>query len=81
MTPFAERVRRRAEQLGGLSNAVIARRAGIQERTFGQYMIRGSEPKFAVLLRICDALLTHPNYLTGYSDDPEPPPRRRGLPP
>jgi hypothetical protein len=58
MTAFAERVRRRAEQLGGLSNNVIARRADIQERTFGQYMTRGSEPKFAVLLRICDALLT-----------------------
>jgi DNA-binding phage protein len=46
--------------------AEVARRAGFRERTFNQYLTRGSEPKFVGLLRICDALVTHPNYLLGH---------------
>jgi transcriptional regulator with XRE-family HTH domain len=73
---FIERVKARAAQLG-LSQDEVARRAGFRERTFNQYLTRGSEPKFAGLLRIWDALVTHPNYLLGISDDPAPP-RRQG---
>jgi transcriptional regulator with XRE-family HTH domain len=75
MSLFIERVKDRAAQLG-LSQDEVARRAGFRERTFNQYLTRGSEPRFAGLLRICDALVTHPNYLLGVTDDPAPPPRR-----
>jgi transcriptional regulator with XRE-family HTH domain len=76
MKLFIERVRARAAQLG-LSQDEVARRAGFRERTFNHYLTRGSEPNFAGLLRICDVLVTHPNYLLGATDDPAPAPGKR----
>jgi len=57
---FAKRLKRRADALG-LSDAAVARRAGVESRTYGTYASGRSEPKFDCLLRICDALETHPN--------------------
>lgn len=72
MKKFADRLGHRIATLG-MSRADAARKCGIQDRTFGYYFDpkRYSEPDYLTLLRICEALHTHPNYLLGASDNPE----------
>lgn len=82
-TVFAERVLARAEQLG-LSQAAVARRiwpTGVVNppRRLNNYLNprtdtgRVGEPDLHTLIKICWALQTHPNYLLGFSSNPEPP--------
>jgi transcriptional regulator with XRE-family HTH domain len=62
MDLFAKRLRDRARQLN-LSDAEVARRAGLAERRYGHYVRNTHEPDYATLVRICEALDVTPNDL------------------
>jgi transcriptional regulator with XRE-family HTH domain len=66
MTPFASKLRSRAAELG-LSNAEVARRAGLSERRYGNYVLGRTEPDLAALGKIARALGLTPNDLLGFS--------------
>lgn len=60
MELFANRIRERARDLG-LSDAEVARRAGLSERRYGYYATGEREPNLETLVRICEVLLATPN--------------------
>jgi transcriptional regulator with XRE-family HTH domain len=62
MDVYARNLRRRARELG-LSDAEIARRAGLTERRYGHYVAGTREPDLATLVRICEVLAATPNDL------------------
>jgi transcriptional regulator with XRE-family HTH domain len=62
MDQFAKRLRDRARQLE-LSDADVARRAGLSERRHGHYVRGAREPDFKTLMRICAVLDATPNDL------------------
>ncbi len=62
MEPFAANLKKRAEDLG-ISNAEVARRAGLSERRYGNYVSGRREPDLATLVRIASVLATTPNAL------------------
>jgi transcriptional regulator with XRE-family HTH domain len=62
MDLFAKRLRERARYLE-LSDAEVARRAGLAERRYGHYVRGVREPDFSTLLRICAVLDVTPNDL------------------
>jgi transcriptional regulator with XRE-family HTH domain len=62
METFAQRIRERARELG-LSDAEVARRAGLSERRYGYYATGEREPNLATLVRICEVLAATPNDL------------------
>src|SRR5215472_12535456 len=62
METFAQRIRERARELG-LSDAEVARRAGLSERRYGYYATGEREPNLATLIRICEVLAATPNDL------------------
>jgi transcriptional regulator with XRE-family HTH domain len=62
METFAQRIRERARELG-LSDAEVARRAGLSERRYGYYATGEREPNLATLVRICEVLDATPNDL------------------
>lgn len=62
MELFAENLRKRAEELG-ISNAEVARRAGLSERRYGNYVSGRREPDLATLVKIATVLATSPNDL------------------
>lgn len=62
MELFATNLRKRAEELG-LSNAEVARRAGLSERRYGNYVSGRREPDLATLMRVASVLATTPNAL------------------
>lgn len=64
MELFAKNVKERAAALK-LSQAEVARRAGITERRFGHYLSSRSEPNLQVLIKIAAVLDTTPNHLLG----------------
>lgn len=64
MELFAANLRKRAEELG-ISNAEVARRAGLSERRYGNYVSGRREPDLATLVRIATILATTPNDLLG----------------
>jgi len=64
MEPFASNLRKRADELG-FTHAEIARRAGLSERRFGNYVAGTREPDLATLLRISEALETSSDWLLG----------------
>ena len=68
MQQFGQRLRHRALELG-LSDAEVARRAGLSERRYGNYVVGRREPDFQTLERICTALATTPNELLGFGSD------------
>jgi transcriptional regulator with XRE-family HTH domain len=67
MLVFGERLRHRAEELG-LSDAEVARRAGLSARRYGHYVTGNREPDLQTLVRICGVLNTTPNQLLGLSE-------------
>lgn len=67
MLPFASNLRLRAEALG-LSNAEVARRAGLGERRYANYVGGTREPDLATLLRIAQVLGLTPDRLLGISE-------------
>lgn len=62
MEIFASNLRKRAEELG-ISNAEAARRAGLSERRYGNYVSGRREPDLATLVRIAAVLGTSPDRL------------------
>ena len=65
MLLFAKNIRKRAEELG-LSNAEVARRAGLSERRYAHYVTGSREPDLKTLVKIAGVLQTTPNdLLTG----------------
>jgi transcriptional regulator with XRE-family HTH domain len=62
MESFASNLRKRAEELG-ISNAEAARRVGLSERRYGNYISGRREPDLATLVRIAEVLGTSPNEL------------------
>ena len=74
MEPFASNLRKRAEELG-ISNAEAARRMGLSERRYGNYITGRREPDLATLVRIATILETSPNNLLSFdlnSEQDEP---------
>jgi transcriptional regulator with XRE-family HTH domain len=72
MDVFAKRLRSRIKERD-LTYAEFARHVGINPERLNHWIgPRQSEPDFEMLLRICAELETHPNYLLGVSDRPEP---------
>lgn len=67
MDSFADNLRRRAADLG-ISNAEVARRAGLTERRYGNYVSGRREPDLATLVRIALVLETTPNALLGFDE-------------
>lgn len=62
MERFAKRLRERARELE-LSDAEVARRAGLAERRHGHYVRGTREPDYDTLLGICAILGVTPNDL------------------
>ena len=62
MELFASNLRKRAEQLG-IPHAEVARRAGLSETRYGNYVSGRREPDLATLVRIASALATTPSAL------------------
>lgn len=62
METLSRNLRRRAKELG-LSDAEVARRAGLSERRYGHYVAGTREPDFATFMRICEVLAVTPNDL------------------
>jgi transcriptional regulator with XRE-family HTH domain len=60
MQLFAKRIRDRARELD-LTDAEVARRAGLSERRYGYYVTGEREPNLATLVRICEVLAVTPN--------------------
>ena len=77
MDVFATKLRERAAQLG-ISNAEVARRAGLSERRYGHYVSGVREPDLRTLLTIAATLGTTPDALLGVTD-PRPPSLRQGV--
>jgi transcriptional regulator with XRE-family HTH domain len=59
------RLRSRAVELG-LSDAEVARRAGLTSTRYGHYVTDTREPDLATLVRICRVLGTTPDELLGF---------------
>lgn len=76
MDIFAAKLRERAAELR-LSNAEVARRAGLTERRYAHYVSGDREPDLTTLVRIAGVLQTTPNSLLGYLDGPAVPGQRQ----
>jgi transcriptional regulator with XRE-family HTH domain len=70
MEPFATNLRRRAEQLG-ISNAEVARRAGLSDRRYGNYVSGTREPDLTTLVRIATVLAITVDELVGHASSRE----------
>ncbi len=69
MELFAANLKKRAQELG-ISNAEVARRAGLSERRYGNYVSGRREPDLATLTKIASVLATTPtDLLTATADD------------
>jgi transcriptional regulator with XRE-family HTH domain len=64
MKELAKALKDRARELN-LTNAEVARRAGLLERRYGNYVAGVREPDLATFMRIADVLETSPDALLG----------------
>lgn len=64
MEGFGERLRARARQLG-LSDSEVARRLGMQQTRYSNYVSDLREPDLATLIEICRVLGVTPDVLLG----------------
>lgn len=60
MDAFGKRLRERAIRLE-MSDAEVARRAGLSEMRYGHYVTVRKEPNLDILVKICETLRTTPN--------------------
>ena len=74
MESLGVQLRARAKALN-LSDAEVARRAGLGVRRYGNYVTGDREPDFQTFLRICEVLDVTPNDLLGFSDADNSSPR------
>jgi transcriptional regulator with XRE-family HTH domain len=68
MRELGEQLRQRAQELG-LSDAEVARRAGLAPRRYGHYVTGDREPDLQTLVRICKVLNTSPDQLLRFSEE------------
>lgn len=68
METFAANLKMRAAELG-LSNAEVARRAGLTERRYAHYVSGDREPDLTTLVRIARVLQTSPNALLEFDGE------------
>ena len=78
MNTFSSRLRQHVKALG-LSGAAAARRAGIGERQFHNYLSGHREPDFTTLVQICERLGAEPNLLLGFTASDTAPPERASI--
>lgn len=69
MHVLPSRLKARARELR-LTDADVARRAGLTERRYGHYVTGTRRPDYETLLRLCSVLGTSPNDLLGYEAKP-----------
>jgi transcriptional regulator with XRE-family HTH domain len=72
MAGIGEKLRERALVLG-LSDVEIARRVGLSQSRYANYVLGKREPDFGTLVKICRVLGTTPNFLLGFSEEAEAP--------
>lgn len=72
MAGIGEKLRERAIELG-LTDVEIARRVGLSQSRYANYVLDKREPDFGTLRKICSVLRTTPNFLLGYGEEVEPP--------
>lgn len=80
MRGIGERLRARARELG-LSDSEVARRLGLSQARYANYVAEAREPDFETLVRICRVLGATPNEVLGFEarpDEPEGAKRLRG---
>lgn len=65
MHVLTTKLRERARELG-LTDAEVARRAGLTEPRYGHYVAGTRRPDYDTLLRLCHVLGTSPNALLGF---------------
>ena len=83
MGVYGDRLRARARALG-LTDAEVARRLGLAQRRYANYVNGNPEPDLATFARICRALATTPDEILGFGSHGEAgaeaePERRRAL--
>lgn len=71
MNGVGERLRVRARALG-LSDTEVARRLGLSQSRYANYVTGVREPDFATFLRICEVLQTTPNRMLGVAEPATP---------
>lgn len=67
MRGLGRRLRERARELN-LTDAEVARRAGLTTRRYGHYVTDRNEPDLETLLSLCAVLETSPDHLLGLED-------------
>lgn len=65
MDGLGEKLRARARELG-LSDVEVARRLGMSQSRYANYVVDKREPDFATFIRICRVLGTTPDLLLGF---------------
>ena len=65
MEEYGERLRARARALG-LTDTDVARRLGLAQSRYANYVNGNREPDMATFVRICRALATTPNEILGF---------------
>ncbi|MDO8606153.1 MAG: helix-turn-helix transcriptional regulator [Phaeospirillum sp.] len=70
MARIGEKLRERAQVLG-LSDTEVARRVGLSQSRYANYVLGKREPDFGTLVKICFVLGTSPNYLIGFGEELE----------
>lgn len=67
---FGEKLQRRARELG-LSDAEVARRVGLGQSRYANYLAGTREPDFGTLAKICRVLNLTPNILLEFDPWPD----------
>lgn len=67
MSEWGQRLRDRGKELG-ISEASVARKAGIEPRTYSNYVNEHREPDYETLMRICGVLRMTPNEVFGVDE-------------
>jgi transcriptional regulator with XRE-family HTH domain len=71
MQGLGERLRQRARELG-LTDSEVARRLGLSQARYANYVNDKREPDFRTFLNICRILSTSPNRLLGFHETDRP---------
>lgn len=67
MVEIGKLLKQKAQELG-ISDADVARRSGIAERTYSYYTSDQRRPPYDKLIKICRTLNVTPNYLLGFGE-------------
>ena len=78
MGVYGDRLRARARALG-LTDAEVARRLGLAQSRYANYVNGNREPDLATFARICRALATTPDEILGFGAESAEAERRRAL--